>query len=233
LAGGLAVAVIGSLATVVAIRAADHRDSTLLTNNPGVDINDVYVFQSPTNPDRTVLAMTVSPFVTPAENGTRLFEPDALYQFKIDTNGDAVEDLVIQGIPVGRGSRQRMFIVGPAKPRKTGAVTRLLSNDDDHDRIPSLQVRVSSGTETIVGRERGITAFAGLRDDPFFFDLTQFRAVVSGQAPAFRNPGINTFAGVNTLAIVIELPSSMLGPNEKIGVWATTSRLQSLSVPNN
>lgn len=105
LAGGLAVAVIGSLATVVAIRATDHRDSTLLTNNPSVDINDVYVFHSPSNPNHTVLATTVSPFVTPAENGTRYFEPDAIYQFKIDTNGDAVEDLVIQGIPVSRGSR--------------------------------------------------------------------------------------------------------------------------------
>jgi hypothetical protein len=234
LAGGLAVAAIGTLATAVAIRAADHRDSTLLTNNPGVDINDVYVFQSPIRPGNTVLAMTVSPFVAPAENGTRYFEPDALYQFKIDTNGDAVEDLVIQAIPVANPAGQRMFILGPAKPQQTGAITQLLQlGKGDQNTVPSLEVRVSAGPQASVRTLKGISAFAGLRDDPFFFDLTQFRAVVGGQAGSFRNPGIDTFAGFNTLAIVIELPSALLGGNPNIGVWATTSRLQSTTTPSN
>jgi hypothetical protein len=65
--------------------------------------------------------------------------------------------------------------------------------------------------------------FAGVRDDPFFFDLVQFNRVVSGAATSFNDPGADTFAGFNVLAIVIELPKSVLGDNT-LGVWGTTSR---------
>ncbi|MFN0178884.1 MAG: DUF4331 family protein [Gemmatimonadales bacterium] len=217
--GGLAA--VAAVVTAVTIKAADHRDTTLLTNNPGVDINDVYAFVSPSNPNNVVLAMTVSPFVAPPENGTRFFEPDVLYQFKIDTNADAVEDLVIQAVaskPVGQ--RQTMSFYGPAKPEKTGAVTSLVK------RNPDFSVRVSENIEQRIGRQGPIQVFAGLRDDPFFFDLTQFRAVVGGQASSFRNPGIDTFAGFNTLSIVVELPAHLLGSNPNVGIWATTSRVR-------
>ena len=215
--GGLAA--VAAVVTAVTIRAADHRDTTLLTNNPGVDINDVYAFVSPTNPNAVVLAMTVSPFVAPSENGTRFFEPEALYQFKIDTNGDAVEDLVIQAVPTPVvNGRQDMLIYGPAKPLVTGTVNQILQRKAD------FSVRVSEKTEVRTRTNRDIRVFAGLRDDPFFFDLTQFRMVVAGQATSFRNPGIDAFAGFNTLAIVIELPASRLGSNPNIGIWGTTSR---------
>jgi hypothetical protein len=52
-------------------------------------------------------------------------------------------------------------------------------------------------------------------DDPFFFDLDGFRN-------NFTFTGTDFFAGFNTSAIVLEVPSSELGgPN--IGVWTTTS----------
>jgi hypothetical protein len=34
--------------------------------------------------------------------------------------------------------------------------------------------------------------FAGPRDDPFFFDLGQFQAILGGTATAFKNPGVDT-----------------------------------------
>lgn len=218
-AGG--VVAVAAVVTAVTIRAADHRDTTLLTNNPGVDINDVYAFVSPSNPSNVVLAMTVSPFVAPAENGTRFFEPDALYQFKIDTNADAVEDLVIQAVPTKVvNGRQDLLIYGPARPERTGATNRLIKRKAD------FSVRVSENLEARSRLFGGMRVFAGLRDDPFFFDLTQFQAVVRGQASSFRNPGIDTFAGFNTLSIVVELPATALGSNPNVGVWATTSRVR-------
>src|SRR6058998_3605718 len=60
---------------------------------------------------------------------------------------------------------------------------------------------------------------AGLFDDPFFFDLLAFR---NGLAFCAGGKGTNFFAGFNAMAIVLEIPSSQLGPNN-IGVWATTS----------
>jgi hypothetical protein len=75
-------------------RAADHLDAPGLTPPGGdtrLDINDVYAFQSPANSANTVLIMTVNPLAGVLNDGT--FHPDASYDFKIDTNGDAKEDL--------------------------------------------------------------------------------------------------------------------------------------------
>ena len=93
--------------------AADHRDSMTLTNDQAADIADVYSFRSPTNPSSIVLAMTVPGLVPPAES--RTFDEDALYQFKIDQDGDAVEDLVIQAFATGSGSSQAIHFRGPAE----------------------------------------------------------------------------------------------------------------------
>ena len=217
LTGVLALAV---GATVRWIQASDHRDSALLTANPTEDIADVYSFQSPQNPANIVLAMTVAGFIPPAEAATAAFDPDVLYQLKIDTNADAVEDLVIQGYVTGNAGNQVMHLVGPAKPERTGARTRLLNGH----KVTS--VRVSTGAEPIVASQLGLTAFAGVRDDPFFFDLVRFKDVIAGHETAFRNPGVDTFAGFNILAIVVEFPKALLGTNGTIGVWGTTSRPQ-------
>ncbi len=85
--------------------------------------------------------------------------------------------------------------------------------------------RVSGSGETfIIEGSGGVRAFAGVRDDPFYIDLTRLLEVLGGQASSFRNPGDDTLAGLNTLAIVIEMPMSMLGGAQQIGVWATSSR---------
>ncbi len=197
--------------------AADHRDSVSLTADAVADIADVYVFTSPTNPNNVVLAMTVDGLIPPSETGMHFFDTDVLYQWKIDNNGDAVEDLVIQARAVGNRNGQQMRFRGPAVPSLAGAESVLLTGRDLG------RVRVSSGAEAIVSNEGGIHLFAGVRDDPFFFDLTQFRAILAGQASGFRNPGIDTFAGTNVLAIVVELPAHMLG-GTNLNVWGTTSR---------
>lgn len=86
------------------------------------------------------------------------------------------------------------------------------------------RVRVSANREAIVSTDRNISVFAGVRDDPFFFDLAQFRAIVAGQATSFRNPGVDAFAGTSVLALVVELPIELLGGNPNLAVWGTTSR---------
>src|SRR5436309_241385 len=56
-------------------------------------------------------------------------------------------------------------------------------------------------------------------------DLVQFKKIIAGQATSFRDPGVDSFAGTNVLAIALELPSALLG-GTKLGVWGTTSRQQ-------
>lgn len=208
---------IAALAAERWLPAADHRDSMTLTNDQAVDIADVYSFRSPMNPSNVVFAMTVPGLVPPAES--RSFDEDALYQFKIDQDGDAVEDLVIQAFATGSGGSQRVHFRGPGTPAATGAVTQLLPGDD------VATVQISTGDDAIIATGGGLTVFAGVRDDPFFFDLARFNEIVMGMATEFRDPGIDTFAGSNALAIVVEVPTSMLvGASPTIGVWGTTSR---------
>jgi hypothetical protein len=198
--------------------AADHRDSMALTADAKADIADVYAFVSPADASRLVLAMTVDGLIPPAEVGTHRFDPDVLYQWKIDRDGDAVEDLVIQARAVGNGQGQQMVFRGPALPERAGSESLLLRGPDMG------RVRVRADRDAIVSTDRGISVFAGVRDDPFFFDLAQFQAILSGNATGFRNPGVDTFAGTSVLALVVELPIAMLGGTADIAVWGTTSR---------
>src|SRR2546425_7079950 len=201
------------------IKASDHKDSALLAADHAADIADVYTFRSPVHPDNVVLVMTVSGFIPPSEASTTFFDPSVLYQWKIDNNGDAVEDLVIQAFVTGTGGHQVMHFRGPAAPSVTGATSRVIDGPE------TAMVHVTNGENPIIASRHGMTVFAGVRDDPFFFDLVQFKHIIAGEATSFRNPGIDTFAGTNVLAIVVELPSAQLG-GTKLGVWGTTSRPQ-------
>src|SRR5438034_10413527 len=71
-------------------RAADHLDGPMAKHDGRLDITDVYAFQSPSNPANTVLIMNVDPVAGVLSPTT--FHPDASYDLKIDTNGDAKED---------------------------------------------------------------------------------------------------------------------------------------------
>src|SRR5688572_15846392 len=78
--------------------AADHLDAPGLTPPGGdtrLDITDVYAFQSPTNPENTVLIMGVNPLAGVLNDGT-FRAGNALYAFKIDSNGDAKEDVTFR-----------------------------------------------------------------------------------------------------------------------------------------
>ncbi len=201
------------------IKASDHKDSALLAADHAADIADVYTFRSPVHPDNVVLVMTVSGFIPPSEASTTFFDPGVLYQWKLDNNGDAVEDLVIQAFVTGTGGNQVMHFRGPAPAPATGSMSRVIEGPE------TATVRVTNGETPIVASRSGMTVFAGVRDDPFFFDLVQFKKIIAGEAAAFRNPGIDSFAGTNVLAIAVELPSARLG-GPRLGVWGTTSRQQ-------
>ena len=93
LAGLATVAILGG--TRLAL-GSDHQDTPDVEANPKQDMTDVYAFPSPTA-GRIVLVMNSRAFLTPAGAASDpSFDPDQLYQFKIDNDGDAKEDRVIQ-----------------------------------------------------------------------------------------------------------------------------------------
>ncbi|MFN2420554.1 MAG: DUF4331 family protein [Gemmatimonadota bacterium] len=219
-AGFLATRLVGS----------DHQDTTEVELSPRMDINDVYAFPG-SNDDRIVLVVDTSSPLTPAQSASASFDPELLYQIKIDNNDDAIEDLVLQVTFEGEGSDQRVEVRGPVAPNEIGMLNTKL------DVAPAASGRIN---ETF-GSANGMQVFAGIRDDPFFIDLEQFFRIVPDRQPStgaladlpdtpsascFRDPGVDFVSGFNTLAMVIELPESELtgGGTGKIGVWATTSR---------
>jgi hypothetical protein len=78
--------------------------------------------------------------------------------------------------------------------------------------------------------KNGVRAFAGMRDDPFFFDLQGFLNILSSDpGKSFlgcSSPRPDAFAGSNVSSIVVELNRSLLTRrgSSKIGVWATTNQ---------
>lgn len=216
---------------------ADHRDGSLIIIDPSADLADVYAFLNPNDPTKVVLAMTVNPFQAPG-NG-QFFSPDVLYQFKIDNGGgkdgsgplDAVEDLVIQGTFTKASDDQQFTVVGPVKPKKTGTLNSLVKLGKDQSAITGPAdgtVKVEASVNTKV--------FAGLREDPFFFDLIygeKLAGVIKGPPVPLRTPGVDFFAGFNVSIFAVEVPvASIKGTGNSVKIWATTSRSSSTKRSN-
>jgi len=198
------------VAAIGIIYAADHIDAPAVTNKP-TDITDVYVFRAQ-NPDNMVFVANTQGLLSPAATGDAGFDENTMIEFNIDNNGDNVEDLVIQCI----AKNGKMKVYGPAMPKVTGTISYLNINK------LSVQTDITKyGQDALSATgDNGVKAFAGPRDDPFFFDLVRFRQVIAGTASSFNNPGNDTFAGTNVMAIVVEVPKSLLGSNGTINVWA-------------
>lgn len=215
-------------------QAADHRDAPTIDDYSAIDISDVFVFADFNDHSRVVMAMGVNPFAVPAAAGTYRFAPESLYQFKIDNNGDAVEDFVVQlKFKNTTTTGQIVEVHGPQHPNLVGA----------RNKINPGPPRVSGATGGVIGDPSGMLVFTGLRDDPFVFDLSQFNRILGGDQDVFRDidtpighlrgrtaagqgsSGVDTFSGFNTSYIVVSFPKDWVrGSGSKIWVWATTSQ---------
>jgi len=199
--------------------AADHMDAPAVKGQT-TDITDLYVFEG-NNTDNMVLVANSQGLLAPSSTGAASFDPNTLIQFKIDNDGDNVEDLVIQAI-VKDGW---MHFFGPARPSFTGTRTKI----EEESFIGAVQVTPYGAASPIVAMgAHDIKMFAGPRDDPFFFDLDQFHKILAGNATSFNNPGTDAFAGTNVLSVVVEVPKKLLHAKDgKINVWLTTSKAES------
>jgi len=209
---GITVAA-GAMFLLQPAQAADHRDGPGIQGSPAADINDVYAFRSATNPDNLVVALTVNPLTAPAQNTSVRFASDVSYNIHVDNTGDLVADATASITFNGDGTQ---FTVSGLGDPITGAVTS------------------SSASGPMVTETGPFKVFAGLRDDPFFFDLVGFQTFLAG--PYTPTAGLrqgstpaDTFAGTNVSAIVLELPIvALTGQSTSntgtIKAWASTSR---------
>src|ERR1700730_3221789 len=89
---GLAMCLL--LITPPGVLASSHREAPITALDHTADITDFYAFVSYDHPDRVTFIMNVDPFLEPS-NGPNYFpfDPNVLYQIKIDNNHDALADL--------------------------------------------------------------------------------------------------------------------------------------------
>ncbi len=206
------------LATLVAalfisagiLYASDHIDTPAVTNQP-YDITDLYVFKG-ANANNLVFVGNTQGLLSPAATAAAKFDENTVIQFNIDNNGDNIQDLVLQA--KYDAASNTMVFYGPVKPSSTGIVSKLEGTPTAIVPITPYNAAPISATGS-----NGIQVFAGPRDDPFFFDLSQYKAILAGTASSFNNPGHDSFAGTNVLGLVVEVPKSLLGNSSTINVW--------------
>jgi len=196
--------------------ASDHGDAPMVSGKT-TDLSDLYVFESPEKSTNLVFVGNLQGLLSPEASKTAAFDEKTLLEFKIDNNNDNKEDLVIQCVAKGG----KMYIYGPVKPTSTGGPSSTISTDASAvvDITP-----YNASAPVVTTTTSGIKAFAGPRDDPFFFDLPQYLKYISGEAAGFNNPGTDALAGTNVLSVVVEVPKSMLGNVSSINVWLETKQ---------
>ena len=187
---------------------ADHLDAPGLMSpdsNPKTDITDVYAFQKPGDRNKSILILNVNPLAPTLANS---FESNGLYELKIDTDGDALAEIAfhIAFTPVENGQQWATVrrVVGGNANADAGGGEVIIKN-----------AAVSFGSKACVTKSGPYKFFAGLRSDPFFFDLVGFMH-------NFMFTGSDFFIDKNVFGIVLEVPNSALGSNPHIGVWART-----------
>ncbi len=212
------------LATAIFV-AADHIDAPG-TAGTTADIADYYAFEPTEGSDNTVFIVDLQSNVLP-ELAYGTFDEDVLTEINIDTDGDLVEDMVIQAI----ARDGRMYFFGPVMPTTTGLSSQVAID------APLGNVEISGATAIVENTAAGVSLFAGPRQDPFYFDFFRYNEVVAPTTDnnsGFNNPGMDTFDGANTMSIALELPNSLIGETTATNVlglpvyktWVTTNRKQ-------
>jgi hypothetical protein len=173
-----------------------HLESPSSRADGRVDITDMYIFPGERS-NTTTFIMNVNPDA--GLSSPKTFRSDALYELKIDNDGDAIENM---------GLRLRF-----GEPDLDGLQTlELFSTRYAGESLKATERSLASGrTNEIIEIANGGRLWAGLAGDPFFADahaLDVFQAFIFG-------------VGRNVSSIAIELPNTEFG-TETLGVWATT-----------
>lgn len=208
--------------------SADHLDSPATKADATMDINDVYEWMDGNN---AVFAMTLFPLA----NTSSLFSDTA--QYVLHTTSTAA---------YGVASTHQYDIICTFSGTTSPQTTTCWAGTNDY------VTGNASATTGITSADGKFKVFAGLRSDPFFFNLAGFNATVADVEAAGALPtndaGCPTlpgatalalvtqlatapdggapadfFAGLNALAIVVSIDKSLVTSGGSIvSVWAST-----------
>lgn len=172
-----------------------------------LDFTDLYAFPKPEDPSKSILIMNVHPSVgvnPPGPTTTEPFAPEAIYEIKIDTDGDAIADIAY-----------RVRFTSSEDGAQTATIRRVegaqAAGTDEGGQVIVEGASVSMGREAQVTQAGDYRFFAGWRSDPFFFD--------AGALNNFQFIGKDLFADKDVCSIVLEVSNAVLGLKE-VSLWA-------------
>jgi hypothetical protein len=193
-----------------------HFDTKLAKEDPSLNLCDFYLFHGSLG--KTVMAMTVSPDV--GLSATDTLHPEGLYAFRFDLNEDAREEVTFKfrfGEPRHKNADEHTHIQPFAVRKATGDDALRGDAGDSLIEGETGSVTTNSGLHAYVGTAPDLFASnAGFRPfmTAFYKDHRYDRDALLHQ----QNP----FAGRNVTAIVLEVPTELIGKG-KINAWATIS----------
>jgi len=197
-----------------------HLDSPLARQDIRLDITDMYVFKGQIG---TVFVINVchsifGPIPVPG------YHPEGMYEFKIDLNGDAVEDITY-----------RLKFKDRDKDGKQNYVVYCIKGADAvNPHAPGSVIAQGTTGESVITKS-GLRVWAGKAGDPFWIEPDVLHAVghafQDGKSVDLSgwdaNRAKNLFAGHTVYSIVLEVPDGELlaGADNKrrIGVWAVAT----------
>jgi hypothetical protein len=175
-----------------------------------LDFTDLYAFPKPGDASKSILIMNVHPSFGVNPPGPTTGEPfatEAVYELKIDTNGDNIADIAY-----------RVRFSSDKSGAQTATLRRVegeqATGTGDEGKTIIEGAPVSTGPDARVTEAGDYRFFAGWRSDPFFFD-------VQGALNNLQFTGDDYFTDKDVCSIVLEVPNAALGA-KKLGLWART-----------
>ncbi len=175
-----------------------------------LDLTDLYAFPKPGDAGKSIFIMNVHPSVgvnPPGPTTEVPFATEAVYELKIDCDGDLIADIAY-----------RVRFTSSESGAQTATLRRAVGAQaagiGDDGQVIVEGAPVSTGPEARVTEAGDYRFFAGWRSDPFYFD-------VQGALNNLQFTGDDFFADKDVCCIVLEVPNSALSPT-KMGLWART-----------
>ncbi len=239
---GLALAALTVGAFGAFTRASDHDDGESDLKSRALNLTDLYAFResdqnASVKDDNMILVMNTNPRSVARQQYS--FSSKARYEFHVtrvkdkDAMASGKTDMLIrfEFSPANAKGVQEITVTGI---RDGGQRTVQVTTDGKAIMTTPIGSSPTVNQVLVDSAGGGISLFAGLREDPFFFDVEQFFRVRAGLAGlgekvGFRSPGADFTAGYNVNSIVARVPMGWF----KGASGATTFDVwETISVPN-
>ncbi|XHX76725.1 MAG: DUF4331 domain-containing protein [Stenomitos frigidus ULC029] len=219
------------------VQSSDHDDGEVDTKGRNLNLTDLYVFRekdqnSSASANDLVFVMNTNPRSLPRQQ--YYFSTRARYEFKVTRAADK------DATPTGKTDVLLRFEFGEPDKNKQQQIKLTTIRDDNAQTVivgKTTPIAPNPAAPPVVNQVSvggtNLAVFAGLREDPFFFDVEQYfrvRAGAAGEGPkaGFRSPAtaIDFTKDYNVNAIAVRVPIRFLQGSSQakvFDVWETIS----------